>query len=85
VDLRADILMVGHHGSAYSSTPEFLAAVRQRIAIISCGLHNVFGHPSPRTVAAPHAAGAKVYRTDLDGGITVDATGAEITATSAIR
>ncbi len=46
-DLRADILKVGHHGSAYSSTAEFLAAVHPKIAIISCGLHNVFGHPSP--------------------------------------
>jgi competence protein ComEC len=84
-DLRADILKVGHHGSAYSSTPEFLAAVRPKIAIISCGLHNVFGHPSPRTIAALHAIGATVYRTDLDGGITVDTTGFKITATSAIR
>jgi competence protein ComEC len=84
-DLRADILKVGHHGSAYSSTPEFLAAVHPKIAIISCGLHNVFGHPSPITIAALHAIGATVYRTDLDGGITVDTTGFKITATSAIR
>jgi len=84
-DLRADVLKVGHHGSAYSSTPEFLAAVHPTIAIISCGLHNVFGHPSPRTIASLHAAGATVYRTDLDGGITVDATGAEVAARSAIH
>ncbi|HKW44740.1 MAG TPA: DNA internalization-related competence protein ComEC/Rec2 [Candidatus Eremiobacteraceae bacterium] len=71
-DLRADILKVGHHGSAYSSTPAFLAAVRPKIAVISCGLHNVFGHPSPRTLAALDAAGAYVYRTDLDGGISID-------------
>jgi competence protein ComEC len=64
-DLRADILKVGHHGSAYSSTP----------AIISCGLHNVFGHPSPRTLAALQAAGATVYRTDLDGGISIETNG----------
>jgi competence protein ComEC len=84
-DLRADILKVGHHGSAYSSTPEFLAAVHPQIAIISCGLHNVFGHPSPRTLAALRAAGATVYRTDLDGGISIDATDAALSATSAIR
>jgi competence protein ComEC len=70
-DLRADILKVGHHGSAYSSTPAFLAAVQPKIAIISCGLHNVFGHPSPRTLAALKAIGARIYRTDLDGGITI--------------
>jgi competence protein ComEC len=60
--LRADILKVGHHGSAYSSTPDFLAAVHPKIAIISCGLHNVFGHPSPRTLDELRSAGAKVYR-----------------------
>jgi competence protein ComEC len=84
-DLSADILKVGHHGSAYSSTPAFLAAVRPKIAIISCGLHNVFGHPSPRTLAALRAAGAIVYRTDLDGGITVEAGGAEITTKLALH
>jgi competence protein ComEC len=84
-DLRADILKVGHHGSAYSSTPAFLTAVRPQIAIISCGLHNVFGHPSPRTLVALRAAGAMVYRTDLDGGITIDTTGANISATSTIH
>jgi competence protein ComEC len=84
-DVRANILKVGHHGSAYSSTPAFLTAVHPQIAIISCGLHNVFGHPSPRTLAALHAAGATVYRTDLDGGITVDTNGATIAAKSVIR
>src|SRR4029077_17188543 len=83
-DLRADVLKVGHHGSAYSSTPEFLAAVHPRFAIISCGLHNVFGHPSPRTLAALNAAGAAVYRTDLDGGITIDVVGADLAARSVI-
>jgi competence protein ComEC len=59
--------------------------VHPRIAIISCGLHNVFGHPSPRTLLALHAAGATIYRTDLDGGITVATSGAEIAAKSAIH
>jgi competence protein ComEC len=70
-DLRADILKVGHHGSAYSSTPEFLAAVRPKVAIISCGRHNVFGHPSPRTLAALRTTGASIFRTDLNGGISI--------------
>jgi len=70
-DLRADVLKVGHHGSAYSSTAEFLAAVQPKIAIISCGRHNVFGHPSPRTLAALAATGCAIRRTDLDGGVSV--------------
>ncbi len=74
-DLRADILKVGHHGSAYSSTPEFLAAVHPTIAIISCGRHNVFGHPSPQTLGALRAAGTSIYRTDTDGGISIETDG----------
>jgi competence protein ComEC len=81
-DLRADILKVGHHGSAYSSTPEFLAAVHPQVAIISCGVHNVFGHPSPRTLAALAADGARTYRTDLDGGVSVISDGIGIQARS---
>jgi competence protein ComEC len=79
-DLRADILKVGHHGSAYSSTTEFLAAVRPKIAIISCGRHNVFGHPSRRTLDALRNVGATTYRTDRDGGISVGTDGAIIDA-----
>ena len=74
-NLHADVLKVGHHGSAYSSTPEFLAVVRPRIAIISCGRHNVFGHPSSRTLAALDIVRAHVYRTDLDGGVRLSSDG----------
>lgn len=84
-DLRADILKVGHHGSAYSSTPAFLAAVHPKIAIISCGLHNVFGHPSPLTLAALRDVGAQIYRTDLDGGIALVTDGVSVRATSVRR
>ncbi|HEY7994323.1 MAG TPA: DNA internalization-related competence protein ComEC/Rec2 [Candidatus Eremiobacteraceae bacterium] len=77
-DLRADILKVGHHGSAYSSTPAFLAAVHPKIAIISCGLHNVFGHPSPKTLDALNAVGARIYRTDLDGGVEAETDGVRV-------
>jgi len=77
-DLRARILKVGHHGSAYSTTPAFLAAVQPKIAIISCGLHNVFGHPSSKTLVSLAQAGAAVYRTDLDGSISVRTDGDKI-------
>ena len=66
-----DVLKVGHHGSAYSSSDAFLDAVRPRYAIISVGRHNHFGHPAPRTVAALERIGAIVYRTDEDGAVTV--------------
>jgi competence protein ComEC len=69
--LRADVLKVGHHGSRTSSSPAFLAAVSPREAIISVGCRNRFGHPDAATLASLAAAGARVWRTDRDGSITV--------------
>ena len=54
-DLRADVLKVPHHGSAYSD-PAFLAAVHAKVAVISVGLHNDYGHPSPLLLAELSAA-----------------------------
>ena len=73
--LVADVLKVGHHGSATSSSPAFLAAVAPREAIISVGRRNRFGHPHPRTLAALAACGARVWRTDRDGAVTVTTDG----------
>jgi competence protein ComEC len=70
-DVHADVLKVGHHGSAYASSPDFLAAVHPAVALISVGRHNVFGHPAPRTVAALRAQGVRTYRTDRCGAITL--------------
>jgi len=75
IDLHADVLKVGHHGSAYGSTPEFIAAVRPRYAIISVGRHNLFGHPAPSTVETVQRFGAVVYRTDRNGAVTVTSDG----------
>jgi len=76
--LRADVLKVGHHGSRTSSSPEFLAAVAPRQAVISVGCRNRFGHPSPVTLAALAAVGARVWRTDRDGAVTVTTDGASL-------
>ena len=70
-DLHADILKVGHHGSAYSSTPEFINAVHPKYAIISVGRHNLFGHPAPGTIDRLRQSGATIYRTDEDGAVTL--------------
>ena len=69
---RVDLLKVAHHGSATASTAPFLAAVRPTIAVISVGAGNDYGHPAPATVDRLRATGAKVFRTDLDGVVTVD-------------
>jgi competence protein ComEC len=75
VDLRCAILKVGHHGSAYGTTPEFLDVVRPKVAIISVGRHNVFGHPAPATLETLQRFGARIYRTDENGALTVDTDG----------
>ena len=78
VDLRCAVLKVGHHGSAYSSTAAFLAAVRPQYALISVGRHNLFGHPAPATIEALKRFGATIYRTDQNGAITVTTDGANL-------
>jgi competence protein ComEC len=74
-DLRCDVLKVGHHGSAYSSTRAFIAAVHPRYAIISVGRHNLFGHPAPSTIETLRRFGAMIYRTDENAAITVTTDG----------
>ncbi|MBS9371513.1 DNA internalization-related competence protein ComEC/Rec2 [Rhodococcus sp. B50] len=69
-DVRADVLKVPHHGSR--TTPErFLTAVRPRIAVVSAGRDNLFGHPHPEIVATLAAMGTRVLRTDLHGDVAV--------------
>ena len=70
-DLRADVLKVGHHGSAYASSPAFVEVVHPRTAVISDGRHNTFGHPAPSTLATLKRASVRVYRTDRCGAITL--------------
>ena len=69
--LRADVLVVPHHGSRTSSTAAFLDAVGPRIAIVSAGYRNRFGHPRADVVARYDARGVAVARTDRDGAIGV--------------
>jgi competence protein ComEC len=73
--LRADVLKVGHHGSSTSSSVPFLDAVRPRIALVSVGLGNSYGHPSANVMATLAARGAQVLRTDRLGTIVVSTDG----------
>ncbi len=81
--MRADVLKVGHHGSRTSSTPAFLEAVAPREAVVSAGCRNRFGHPHATTLAALGAAGARVWRTDEEGAVTVTTDGSSLEVTSA--
>lgn len=75
VPLRADLLKVGHHGSRTSTTPAFLAAVAPRVAVVSCGRDNRFGHPAPEVVARLERAGVRLWRTDRDGAVRATRSG----------
>lgn len=79
VDLRADLLKVGHHGSRGSSTTPFLQAVGARVAVISCGADNSYGHPHKEAVNRLTAAGMTIYRTDQCGTIVARSDGKQIT------
>lgn len=76
--LRADVLKVGHHGSHTSSTPSFLAAVRPRLALVSVGAGNEYGHPSATVVRALAEQGTQVLRTDQLGTLVVRTDGRRI-------
>lgn len=82
--LRANVLKCGHHGSRNASSDEWLDAVSPKIGVISCGLHNRFGHPHEESLERLSAHGVTLYRTDLDGAVTITDDGSHIAATSMI-
>ena len=71
-----EVLMVGHHGSRYSSSQELLQAVRPETAIISVG-DNSYGHPTQEAMDRLSQAGAEIYRTDRQGNILVTVHGGD--------
>lgn len=76
--LRADLLMVGHHGSANSTMPRFLRAVAPRYAFISCGRNNSYGHPHQMVLNLLENHGVSVYRSDLQGACVLETDGKNI-------
>lgn len=75
-----DLLKIAHHGSATSTTPQLLAAARPRLALISVGARNSYGHPRGEILARLQSAGVRTFRTDLDGAVTFYMNGKEVTA-----
>jgi competence protein ComEC len=69
--LAADVVKAPHHGSKTSSTAEFVAATHPRVVVISVGERNRWGFPNPGVTARWRGVGARVLRTDRDGGVTV--------------
>ena len=74
-DLSADVYKAGHHGSRWSSTPAFLDKVRPRVAIVSCGKNNTYGHPHKETLDRFAGRGVRVFRTDECGAVVVTTDG----------
>lgn len=78
VNLKSDVLKVGHHGSNYSSTIDFLNKVKPEYVIIEVGKNNSYNHPRQETLDKLKDINAKVYRTDLDGTIVATSDGNSI-------
>ena len=73
--IRSDVLKVSHHGAKSGTSKAFLWAVRPRIAVISAGRDNRYGHPAPEVVERLISMGARVYRTDRDGAVFLKSDG----------
>jgi len=82
---QAKLLKVGHHGSANATTPELLSSARPEFAVISVGSGNSFGLPRTEILGRLASAGARVYRTDLEGAVTFYLDGHSVTPSLAAR
>jgi competence protein ComEC len=80
--LESTLLKVGHHGSLTSSQADFLARVAPKWAVISCGLHNHYGHPRKEILAALQAAHVRTLSTDVDGASCFELDGTNVKATA---
>lgn len=75
LNLQARVLKVSHHGSKYASSRDFLERVKPEFAVVSCGAWNRYGHPSQAVLDRLKTANVKLYRTDLQGEITISTKG----------
>jgi competence protein ComEC len=80
--LASTLLKVGHHGSVSSTRPEFLARVAPQWAVISCGLHNRYGHPRPEVLAELQNAQVRTFSTDIQGAACFRLDGKNVSAES---
>lgn len=83
--IASEVLKVGEHGSGSSSWAPFLHAVDARTAVISVGLDKLYGHPAAGTLSNLVVAGAAVFRTDLDGTVTITSDGSSYSVTTQNR
>jgi competence protein ComEC len=72
--LRATVIKVPHHGSRGAMEPAFLEAVLPKVAVVSAGAHNPYGHPAPEVLSAYEELGSQIFRTDQQGAIVIEVT-----------
>ena len=77
-ELGADVLKVGHHGSSTASSVRFLNAVMPKYAIIEVGSSNKYGHPTEKTLERLENVKSTIYRTNLNGTVTINSNGTNI-------
>lgn len=77
-NLSATVLKVGHHGSRTSTSASYLSAISPKVAVISCGKDNTYGHPHEETLKLLEDAGVDVYRTDTNGTVVIKTDGQDI-------
>jgi competence protein ComEC len=80
--LESTLLKVGHHGSVTSTQPEFLARVAPQWAVISCGLHNRYGHPREEVLAELQASHVRTFSTDINGAVCFELDGIGVRASA---
>ncbi|QGQ95882.1 MBL fold metallo-hydrolase [Paenibacillus psychroresistens] len=82
VNLKSDVLMVGHHGSKTSTSTNFLKAVNPKYAVIQVGKGNKYGHPTEEVLKKLNDKKIKIYRNDTQGNIIFSSNGKDITVKS---
>lgn len=79
IDISADVLKAGHHGSRTASMEDFVSAVHPEYAVISCGEDNEYGHPHAATLNTFRSLGIKIFRTDEQGSLIAMSDGKTVT------
>ena len=82
IDISADVLKLGHHGSSTSNTDEFLKAIKAKYAVICVGENNKYGHPHKETIEKLNKLNIEVYRTDKNGTVVATSDGKNISWTT---
>lgn len=78
VDLKSDVLKIGHHGSRNATSQNFLGVVQPKFAVISVGAKNTFGHPNKTVLNRLEKMGTEIFRTDEEGDVKMTSDGVEI-------